>query len=213
MNARIRQLIAGMAAPAILLGSASCGNVARTGRSPSFLVIDKLEAASGANPGTLGVPLASDVQTVVKAQVNGVDTQVPTFFNDVGSATMRMLLKDAGSPGAETTPSNLNAVTITRYRVSYVRSDGRNVQGVDVPYSFDGATTATITSSPSTIAFEIVRSNAKEEAPLRALIGNGGRVIIATIAEITFYGRDQAGNEVQVAGSISVNFADFGDPS
>jgi hypothetical protein len=183
------------------------------GRSPSFLVIDKLEAAAGATPGTLGVPLLSDVQTVVKKQINGVEVQVPTLFNDVAVVTMRTLLKDAGNPGAQTSPSNLNAVTITRYRVVFVRADGRNVQGVDVPYAFDGATTATITPAPSDVAFEIVRSNAKEEDPLRALVGNRGRVIISTIAEITFYGHDQAGNEVQTTGSISVNFTDFGDPS
>jgi hypothetical protein len=29
---------------------------------------------------------------------------------------------------------------------------------------------------------------------------------------VTFFGRDQAGNEVVVVGTIGVNFADFGDP-
>jgi hypothetical protein len=33
------------------------------------------------------------------------------------------------------------------------------------------------------------------------------------MAEITFYGQDQNGNSVSVTGSISVNFADWGDPS
>ena len=32
------------------------------------------------------------------------------------------------------------------------------------------------------------------------------------IAEVTFYGTDQAGNDVTVTGTISVTFADFGDP-
>jgi hypothetical protein len=213
MNGRIRQLIAGAAAPAILLASVSCGNVVRTGRSPSFLVIDTLQAASGATPGTMGVPLASDVQTIVKRAVNGVDIFVPTRFNDVGSATIRVVLKNPGTPGSETSPSNLNAVTLTRYRVEFVRSDGRNVPGVDIPYAFDGSSTATITSTPSTVPFEIVRSNAKDEDPLRSLVGGGGRLIIATIAQVTFYGHDLTGNEVEVTGSISVNFADFGDPS
>ena len=213
MNARIRQLIAGMAAPAILLGSASCGNVARTGRSPSTLVIDSLEASSGAKPGTFSGFLNSDVVTLVKVTVNGVETQVPTIFNDVGKVTLRTLLKDAGNPGAPTSPSNLNAVTIDRYRVVFVRSDGRNTQGVDVPYAFDGAATATVTPGPTEVGFELVRHQAKDEAPLRALGGGGGRLFISTIAQITFYGHDQAGNEVSVTGTISVDFADFGDPS
>jgi hypothetical protein len=213
MNARIRQLIAMLAAPAVLLGSASCGNVARTGRSPSILVIDSLTAASGAQASTFGGFLNSDVITLVKKSVGGVDTLVPTIFNDLGRVTLRTLLKDAGNPGAQTSPSNLNAVTVERYHVEFIRADGRNKQGVDVPYAFDGATTATVTPSPKDIGFELVRHTAKEEAPLKALANSGGRIEISTIAYITFYGHDQAGNEVSVTGSITVDFSDFGDPS
>ena len=39
----------------------------------------------------------------------------------------------------------------------------------------------------------------------------GGQGFISTIAEITFYGRDQNGNEVSVTGRIDVQFGDFGD--
>jgi len=59
----------------------------------------------------------------------------------------------------------------------------------------------------------LVRAQAKLEAPLRALRGGGSAIVISTIAEITFYGSDQNGNKVSVTGSISVNFADWGDPS
>jgi hypothetical protein len=58
----------------------------------------------------------------------------------------------------------------------------------------------------------LVRAQAKLEAPLKALAGGGGSIIISTIAQVTFYGRDQAGNDVSVTGQISVNFADWGDP-
>jgi len=61
-------------------------------------------------------------------------------------------------------------VTITRYHVEYVRTDGRNTPGVDVPYAFDGATTGTIPINGNiTLGFELVRSISKEEAPLVAL--------------------------------------------
>ena len=40
----------------------------------------------------------------------------------------------------------------------------------------------------------------------------GGGVVISTIADVTFFGRDQTGREVSVVGSISVNFADWADP-
>jgi len=197
---------------AALAGTVSCGQVARTGRSPAFLVIDTMEAASGAKPGEFGVPLLSDVQTLVKQTIAGVEQQVPTIYNDLGQASIRLMLKDQGNPGTPSSPSALNQITITRYHVDYVRSDGRNTQGVDVPFSYDGGVTATITSSPSTVTFELVRHEAKEEAPLRALIGGGGRIFVSTIANVTFYGADQAGNDVQATGSISVNFADFADP-
>jgi hypothetical protein len=213
MNARSRHLIEVAGALAVLVGSVSCGNVARTGRSPSFLVIDSMTAASGAIPGTFGAPLHSDVVTFVKKTVNGVDTQVPTIFNDLGKVTLRILLKDPGSPGAAAAPSEINAITVNRYHVEFIRADGRNVQGIDVPYAFDGALTGPVTASPVEFGFEIVRAQAKEEAPLKALAFSGGSIFISTLANVTFYGHDQAGNEVSVSGSIGVDFADWGDPA
>jgi hypothetical protein len=96
--------------------------------------------------------------------------------------------------------------------VEFVRSDGHNVQGVDVPYSFDGSNTFTVTNSGSVSEpFEIVRHNAKSEAPLAALANSS--TIITTVANVTFYGHDLAGNDVNVTGTIQVNFGDFGDPT
>jgi hypothetical protein len=192
--------------------SASCGEVVRQGRSPSFLVIDILGAASGALPGTYGQTLESDVITNVTQTVGGEQVKVPTVFEDIGQVQLRILLKDQGNPGATAGVSNINMITVNRYRVVFKRADGRNVPGVDIPHAFDGAFTATITNTPVQLTFTIVRVQAKLEAPLKALIGQGGRVAISTIADVTFYGHDQAGNEVECVGSISVNFADWGDP-
>ena len=63
-----------------------------------------------------------------------------------------------------------------------------------------------------TAGFTLVRVQAKQEAPLKALVGNGGAIAISTIAEVTFYGTDQAGRPVSVTGQISVDFNDWGDP-
>jgi hypothetical protein len=41
---------------------------------------------------------------------------------------------------------------------------------------------------------------------------NGGVQLTSTLADVSFYGHDQAGNEVTVAGTITVSFGDFGDP-
>ena len=77
--------------------------------------------------------------------------------------------KDIGT-GTTPAPSPNNEITVTRYRVTYRRSDGRNTPGVDVPYAFDGAATGTIPSGGTlTLDFELVRHIAKEEPPLAPL--------------------------------------------
>jgi hypothetical protein len=198
---------------AAVLGAAGCGEYVRDqGRAPAQIIIVSLTAASGAQPDRFGNILQSDVITNVTRSVNGQQVQTPTVFSDSGQVTMSLILKDPGQTGLTSEPTALNQVTITRYHVSYRRSDGRNTQGVDVPYAFDSAVTFTVPPSSEVSAnFEIVRHVAKDEAPLRAL-GTSG-VIITTIADVTFYGRDQAGNEVAATGSIGIDFGNFGDPS
>ena len=213
MRASYRPVIAGVAAVALLAGSVSCGDVIRQDRAPVIIVVDALEAASGATPGTMGGFLLSDVQTLVDQQVNGVAVRVPTIFNDVGQATMRIIPKDAGNGSNSLAPTPYNSVTITRYRIEFVRADGRNIQGVDVPFPVEGAVTATIGSGASVVPFEMVRHQQKLEQPLRSLATFGGRLFISTIAEITFYGADQVGNNIQAKGTISVSFSDYADPN
>lgn len=180
--------------------SSSCGEVARTGRSPAFLIIDALEASSGSEDEFSGF-LMSDVVTE------------GSVINDNGRVFFRLALKNPGSAVAPLGPSTLNEITVTRYRVTFVRSDGRSTPGVDVPHAFDGAFTTTVgAQSGGEGTFILVRHQAKLEPPLRNLIGSGGAAFISTIAEVTFYGRDLAGNDVTASGAISVNFADFADP-
>lgn len=210
----VQHIRRGLVAVACLAATASCaGELARTGKSPAYLIIDSLTASSGAAPGTFGSQLNSDVQTLVAQTVNGQQVRVPTVFNDLGRATIRLALKNPGTALLPTTPTTINQITVTRYRVAFKRADGRNTPGQDVPYGFDGGVTVTVGTSAVTVGFDIVRHTMKFEPPLRNLIDSGGQFQINTIAEITFYGRDQAGNEVSVSGSITVNFADFGDPS
>lgn len=194
--------------------ASGCGQYARDGQSPGMVVVKALEAASGATPGTFGGTLSSDVETVVGVTPPGGTSvvAVPTIFGDVGRATMTLVLKDQGVPGTIATASPLNQVTISRYRVSYRRTDGRNTQGVDVPFAFDSAVTVTVPAQgDATVGFLIVRNTAKQEAPLASL-RNPSQVLISTIADVTFYGRDLAGNDVLATGSIGITFGDFGDP-
>ena len=193
-----RRLARPVLALALAVTSVSCGDVVRQGRGSSYLIIQRLEGARGGAQSIVftGV-LRSDVQT------NG------GVFEDNGRVGLRLAMKDVTLP---TGPTSNNAVTVTRYRVDFKRSDGRNTPGVDVPYGFDGGMTLTVSdSSPVEGVFTLVRAQAKLEAPLMTLVNLGGGVAIATLADVTFYGRDQAGNEVSITGTISVNFADWGD--
>ena len=204
----------GIAAAALMLalaGAAGCGQQNTTGRSPSYLVVESIQAASGAKPSSFSGTLASDVVTNVSTTVGGETVLSPTVYEDLGQAKLRMALKDVGTVRSVTTPTATNLITVTRYRVEFKRSDGRNTQGVDVPYAFDGSASGTFGTDGATLTFALVRAQAKLEAPLKALRGGGGALLISTIAELTFFGQDQNGNEVSVTGSISVNFADWGD--
>ena len=195
---------------ALAVSTASCGEFVRSqGRSPSQVVIQSLQGARGNTPTEFASPLISDVETIVTTpDPCTTDRPCPTIFNDVGQVTMSLILKDPGQTGAPSAPTELNTVTFSRYRVEYRRSDGRNTPGVDVPFPIDSALTFTVPSSGSVSAsFELVRNAAKSEAPLRNLRGGGTN--IATIADVTFYGRDQAGNDVSATGSLGVNFGDF----
>jgi hypothetical protein len=197
-----------MAVLALTPLSISCGDLARQGTGSSYLIVTALTAASGAEPGEFGGTLHSDVITFVT--VSGQTTRVPTIFPDIGQVSLQLAMKDPGGAETPTTPTPANFITINRYRVRYLRADGRNTPGVDVPFGFDGAVTATVSGSTN-FGFELVRHIAKQESPLRALAFNTA-VIISTITEITFYGRDQTGREVSVSAQMLVDFGDFGDP-
>ena len=179
-----------------------------------FLVIDALEAQAGAaSPGPFTGTLHSDLITNVTTPAPcSTSAPCPTIFSDSARVTLHVSPKDITTLGTMSQPSSNNQVTIHRYRVDYRRADGRNTPGVDVPYGFDGATTGTISESDATLTFVLVRVQAKLESPLVNLAGLGGAQAIATLADVTFYGRDQAGNDVKVTGSINVTFADFSDP-
>jgi hypothetical protein len=204
MRASYRPVIAGAAALVVLAGSVSCGDVVRMGRSPSLIVVDQMQAASGAAPGSLSGFLLSDVQTIVDDN--------PVIFNDIGQVTMHIIPKDVGTGANALAPTPWNAVTINRYRIAYIRADGRNTPGVDVPFPIEGGVTATVTSTPTIVPFEIVRHQQKLDQPLRSLASFGGRLFISTVAEVTFYGADQIGNEVQAKATINVSFSDYADP-
>ena len=187
---------------ALAVASASCGSAVRQGNGTSYLIIDGMEFSSFGDVNEFVGNAFSDVETVVN--------DVPTTFNDLARVTFRLGLKDPGSAGNPLAPTANQYITVDRYHVRYFRADGRNVQGVDVPYEFDGAFTVTVGDARPQPVFTIVRHTAKREAPLAALRTNG--VIITMFAELTFYGQDQTGHQVTATARTSIDFGNFGDP-
>ena len=196
---------------AVIAATASCGDVVRQGSAPVFLVIDQLAGQRGAvSLGAPSNPLSSDVITNITSPAPcSTDSPCPTIFGDSGTVTLRAPLKDIGAT-APLAPTSNNEVTINRIHVQYTRADGRNTQGIDVPFGFDSASTGTIPPGGSLqLGFELVRNVAKQEAPLVQLRTSNN--FISALATITFYGVDRVGNNVQTTGQIQIEFGNFGD--
>src|SRR5215471_2467264 len=180
-GSRATTAVAPAVAMAALMSLTSCSDAIRTGQSPSYLILQSLTGGTQ-NSSVVESDVVSDNGSVVQ---------------DNGAASIQVALKDPlGS-----TPTAVNAITITQYHVEYQRTDGHNVQGVDVPFAFDSGVTSTISAGTTgTVNFTLVRIQAKLEAPLKALAGHRGQQAISTIAQVTFYGHDQNGRDVTVTG-------------
>jgi len=184
-------------AMALILGSLAFGSACtkvQNDNSSSYLIVDSLLGASGAQPAQMGGTLESDVLTK-----GGV-------FEDPGQITFKLGLKDAGTPETPSKPTSANYITVTSYHVDFARTDGGAV-----PASFDGGLSLTVNDIGGVATFTLVPASAKTVSPLAALAGTANE--IQTVATITFFGADQAGRKVSVKATISVNFADWGDPS
>src|SRR5207245_8926811 len=110
------------------------------------------------------VTASSDITNASPPAPRMVHRPCPTIFSHSGTVTLRLAPRNIGTT---TGPTTNNEITINRVHVEYVRADGRNVPGVDVPYAFDGATTGTVPAAGTlSLGFELVRSAAKSESPL-----------------------------------------------
>jgi hypothetical protein len=126
---------------------------------------------------------------------------------------------DMVSLRVENHPKNPNApiagyrddIVIERYEVRYFRSDGRGVEGVDVPYKISGSLAfEVIGGEATTFNVEVVRRQAKIEPPLSQLVNGGGAFIVTMFAEITLHARTTTGATTNAAtGRLQIDFADF----
>ena len=175
-------------------------------QTPFILEIAKIE------PGTT-VPFHSDVSFPVA--------------NDEAVVSVNVFRKN-NNPDMSTTP--VEHVYLERYEVRYFRSDGRDVEGVDVPFRITGplGNLRFHTAGPGgggeveqTVSITLVRHQAKLEPPLANLRGgtltdtgafqlpNGA--VLTTIAEVTIFGKTVQGEALKAVGNVQVTFADFPD--
>ncbi len=167
----MRRIFRYLALGRIVAAGVSCGDVVRSSNSPMLLVVNTLEAAptGGHGANTFTGNLLSDVVVLLNAPPPcSATSPCATVYNDLGRITL------ASQPKNITiAPTSNNQVTLSRYHVEFVRADGHNTPGVDVPFPFDGAATGTVPETgTSTLTFELVRHTAKEESPLAQLAGN-----------------------------------------
>jgi hypothetical protein len=140
-----------------------------------------------------GTPIASDVR--------GEGGSIVNCSAEVGVAA---LVKNPNNPGGP-----VENVVLRRYDVSFTRSDGRAVEGIDVPYRFSAAMTATVTPGEEvTLSIDLVRQQAKLEPPLSVITGLD---IVDMTAHVTVFGETVSRSAVSASGVATVRFADFAD--
>lgn len=159
-----------------------------------------------------GVPLQSDVFTPPSS---------PNLPGVTADLTSIAVANRAKNPVGNSTTILANAIIFDRYDVRYIRSDGRATEGVDVPYRITGPLSGAVdvaTGGTTSLPIEVVRAQAKLEAPLRNLRASdpnlsvappGGAMVLTCIAEITIYGRTVGGQAVSATGRLQIDFADW----
>ena len=174
------------AAVALALAVAGCSADYVEGSRGSVLLV--VESVNG------GAPVLSDVR--------GAGTSDETVVNCETQVAVSVRVKN---PNQVT--STVQDVRILRYDVVWRRSDGRGVEGADVPYRTSGNITVTV--QPGTaFAFpiDLVRHQAKLVPPLSNITG---LQVVTMFADITLTGEAISGDGVTGQGTAQVTFADY----
>jgi hypothetical protein len=139
------------------------------------------------------------------------------IINDVGILTLQVIPKNPNLSDV----GNFNDGFLTDYQVRYTRSDGRNTEGLDVPYTITGKLSTLLQpGAEADIALVIVRHQAKFEPPLINLGAipdpsvpafTHQEQVLTVQAEVTVYGQTTSGRPVSATGYIDIAFADFPD--
>lgn len=178
----------------------SCNPIENKTNSASILIIESI----------MGTTMSSEDANYLQSDVLFEDPTDPTITSIIADSAVVTFRAELLDPNSITGPSYLNNITVTRYVVTYSRSDGKNTEGIDVPYTFEGSLTAQIAiDSTAGASFIIVREVAKNEPPLVDLIYGTEEGVIEATARIDFYGHDQVNRNVQATGYLTIFFANY----
>lgn len=137
-----------------------------------------------------------------------------SIVNDNGVASVTTLTYDPTEDSDEHDITYYMDVIVDQIDVEFMRTDGRNVEGVDVPYRFTQPMTMLVpVDAKVDIPFVLIRHVAKLEAPLLPLREVPSReFILQLVAKVTLHGKDLGGHRVApVSGYASVHCANFAD--
>jgi hypothetical protein len=181
--------LAAAAGVALALAMAGCSaDYVESSRASVLLLVDNVNG---------GAPVLSDIVSGTAAS--------PTIVNCLTEVGVAVRPKN---PNLSPTP--VQDVRLSRYEVSYRRSDGRAVEGVDVPYRISGNITVTVPvgGDVTTFPVDLVRHQAKIVPPLSNITGIQ---IVTMFADVKVSGETISGDAVSAQGSVQVTFADFGE--
>ena len=181
----------------IVLFLFSCNPLENTTQSNSLLIVVQI----------LGTDFEGQAANYLQSDVLREGQTGGYVVADTARATLRAELLN---PSPEAESSIYDGIYVTRYVVSYIRSDGRNTPGVDVPHSFEGSMHVWLQiGQEEEVSFIIVREVAKMEPPLLDLHDAREEGVLQVTAQIDFYGHDTVNNQVKATSNLAIYFANY----
>jgi len=179
----------------------ACNPLENDTKALSTLVVEALS----------GTDTEGNERNFVQSDVQKIDKNTSTAYvtADIGKATLTAKMLD---PAPKYGTSPYADVQLTRYVVTFTRSDGKNTPGIDVPYPIEGNVSALVkVDVQSSVTFVIVKEVSKLEPPLLNLVQNRADGVINVTAKVDLYGHDLLNKNVKATGYISVFFANYFD--
>lgn len=156
------------------------------------------------------------INAINGGQVLDSDVRTGTSGNTVTADRVTVSLANRSKNPNVTELQVARAIDVERYTVRYFRSDGRNAEGVDVPFQISGFVRSALDiGANEDVEVEVVRAQAKLDPPLTNLKGvvngalGGSSLLLTCFAEITIYGHTTSGKAVSASSSMQIDFADF----